>query len=85
MNLSSDCFIKIFFNLKTLTNLGKMAKETGFLSYCLAKCITCLLDRGYITTYVKLSGVPLNILSSVIRRPTGSVLKNMTGKLLNQS
>ena len=50
-----------------MTILAKMAKETGFLLYCLVKCITCLLDRGYrnIITYGKLSGVPLNILSSV--------------------
>ena len=46
MNLSSDCFIKNFYWSQILTILAKMAKETGVLSFCLVKCITCLLDRG---------------------------------------
>ena len=44
-----------------------MATETGFLPYCLVKCITCLLDQGLtLSPLEKLSGVPLNILSSVL-------------------
>ena len=66
MNLSGDRFINNSFLFKTLAIVAKLVKETGFLPYCLVKCITCLLDRGYhIITYEKLLGVPINILSSV--------------------
>ena len=41
-----------------------MAKETEFLPYCLVKCIVYWTGVNVIT-YEKLSGVPLNVLSSV--------------------
>ena len=31
---------------ETLAVFAKIAKETGFLPYCLVKCMACLLDRG---------------------------------------
>ena len=42
MNVSSDCFVKNNFWSNTLTLFTNIAKETGFLPYCLVKCMACL-------------------------------------------
>ena len=44
--LKQRLFYQNSFWSQILTILAKMAKETGILSYCLVKYITCLLDRG---------------------------------------
>ena len=44
MNLSSDCFVKFYFDpiLRLSDKIAKIAKENGFLPYCQVKYMACL-------------------------------------------
>ena len=65
MNLSSDCFVKIFFLIQYFDSFCKDSKKTGFLLSVYGNVWLVYRTGVNIITYGKLAGVPLNIFSSV--------------------